>query len=368
MKRWISALAALWLLGAEIPLARGSAVLEILPETAAPAGSSGAEILTLETDASRTGEADTEAPAAAHSGAGILTVGTDSSVPGEKAPEDTATVPPPVPETARQDLSSLEIAPEATTLDLDRMGIRVTDREALAAVLDEAPQIRRVFLFDSQLSTADMEWLFDRYYPRVFLGFTLHIGPHVIRTDQTAFSTLHYSSPTKDDPRHTSEELYPLRMCVHLQALDLGHNYLTDLSFLHWMPELEVLIISPNYGLTDISPVAECKNLVYLECFNTPITDLSPLAGLTKLRDLNLTRDGQVTDLSPLYDLPNLERFWWGHMDRVPIEQKKIMREKHKGCKFVMVYDPTDGGWRRHPHFNALHSFFRTGVYVPFAD
>ncbi len=357
MKKWMSALMALCLLGAEMPAARGSAVLEILTETPVP---SGAGILTQETDAS--GAAETGS-----SGTEGLSQGTVQETPGESAPAEAA-VPAPVPEHARQDLSGLEIGPETTTLDLDRMGIRVTDREALAAVLDGAPQLRRVFLFDSELPTADMEWLFDRYYPRVFLGFTLHIGPHVIRTDQTAFSTLHYSSPTKDDPRHTSEELYPLRMCVHLQALDLGHNYLTDLSLLHWMPELEVLIISPNYGLTDISPVAECKNLVYLECFNTPITDLSPLAGLTKLRDLNLTRDGQVTDLSPLYDLPNLERFWWGHMDRVPIEQKKIMREKHKGCKFVMVYDPTDGGWRRHPHFNALHSFFRTGVYVPFAD
>ena len=271
---------------------------------------------------------------------------------------------------ASQDLSGVEIAPGQTTLDLDTLGIRVWDCRALAEKLDGAgaESLERVFLFDSELPTADMEWLFDRYYPRIFFGFTLHIGPHTIRTDQTAFSTLHYSSPTKEDPRHTSEELYPLRMCRRLKALDLGHNYLTDLNFLYYMPEMEVLIISPNYGLTDISPIAACENLVYLECFNTPITDLTPLQGLTKLRDLNLTRDGQVTDLSPLYDLPNLERVWWGPMDKVPGDQKKIMRQKHPGCKFVMVYDPTDGGWRRHPHFNELHAFFRTGVYVPFAE
>ena len=91
------------------------------------------------------------------------------------------------------------------------------------------------------------------------------------------------------------------------------------------------------------------------------------LAGLTRLRDLNLTRDGMVPDLSPLYELPNLERFWWGHMDKIPNDQKKIMREKHKGCKFVMVYDPTDGGWRNHSHYKELHSFFRTGEYIPFS-
>ena len=266
------------------------------------------------------------------------------------------------------DIIGMRVDPGMTVLDLDAAGVQMTDPKELAEVLDQMPELTEVRMFDSPMATEDMEWLFDRYYPRIFFGFTLHIGPHEIRTDQTAFSTLHLAGTMKGDERHTSEELYPIRMCTKLKALDLGHNYLTDISFLNWLPDIEVLIISPNYGLEDISPVANCKNLVYLECFNTPITDVSPLAGLTKLRDLNLTRDGLVADISPLYDLPNLERFWWGHMDRVTVEQKKAMREHHKGCRFVMVYDPTDGGWRRHIHYKELHSFFRTGVYVPFSE
>ncbi len=255
----------------------------------------------------------------------------------------------------------------AEILALYEAGIQMTDRQELAEVLDRMPNLKEVRMYTSEMSTEDQEWLFDRYYPRIFFGFTVKIGPHAIRTDQTAFSTLHLAGDMKGDERHTSEELFPIRMCTKLRALDLGHNYLTDLSFLNWLPDIEVLIISPNYGLEDISPVANCKKLVYLECFNTPITDLSPLAGLTELRDLNLTRDGKVKDLSPLYELPKLERFWWGHMDRVPNDQRKTMREKHKGCKFVMVYDPTSGGWRSHSHFRELHSFFRTGEYIPFS-
>lgn len=264
--------------------------------------------------------------------------------------------------------AGIRLDPESEVLDLDAAGIRTVDREELAALIDEMPNVKEVRLFDAEMTTEDQEWLFDRYYPKIFFGFTIHIGPHTIRTDQTAFSTLHYSSPTKDDPRHTSEELFCLRMCTRLKALDLGHNYLTDLNFLNWMPDIEVLIISPNYGLKDISPVANCKNLVYLECFNTPITDLSPLAGCTKLRDLNLTRDGLITDISPIIDLPNLERVWWGYMWKFPQSQRKEMRAKHKGCHFSTVYDPTSGGWRRHKHFKELHAFFRTGVYVPFSD
>ena len=258
--------------------------------------------------------------------------------------------------------------PETGILDLDAAGITLTDPEAVAELIGQHPEVKEIRMFDSPMATADMEQLFDRYSPGIFFGFTIHIGPHSIRTDQTAFSTLHGAGETKADPRHTSEELFPLRMCTRLRALDLGHNYLTDLSLLNWLPDLEVLIISPNYGLKDIGPVANCKKLVYLECFNTPITDLTPLAGLTALRDLNLTRDTQVTDLSPLYDLPNLQRFWWGRMNGVPQEQKQIMREKHPGCRFKSVYDPTDGGWRRHSHFRELHSFFRTGVYIPFSE
>ena len=265
-------------------------------------------------------------------------------------------------------LDGIQAGPETEILDLDAAGIRTVDREKLAKIVDGLPNLKEVRLFDAEMATEDQEWLFDRYYPDIFFGFTIHIGPHTIRTDQTAFSTLHYSSPKDGDPRHTSEELFPLRMCTRMNALDLGHNYLTDLNFLNWMPDIEVLIISPNYGLEDIGPVANCKNLVYLECFNTPITDLSPLAGCKKLRDLNLTRDGLVTDISPLFDLPNLERVWWGYMWKFPNEQRKTMREKHKGCFFSTVYDPTSGGWRHHKHYKELHEFFRTGIYVPFSD
>ena len=260
----------------------------------------------------------------------------------------------------------LLISPDTEILDFDEKGIQVTDAKALAEVLDRLPNLKEVRMFDSPMAVDDMGWLFDRYYPQVFFGFTFNIGPHVIRTDRTAFSTMHHSSETKEDKFHTDEEVYPIRMCTRMKALDLGHNKLTNLNFLNWMPEIEVLIVTPNRQLTDIGPIANCKNLVYLEAFNIPITDLSPLAGCTKLRDLNITRDGQIRDFSPLYDLPNLERVWWG-ATKITKAQQKEMRERHKGCLFKMVYDPTDGGWRSNYRFREMRAFFNTGVYVPFS-
>ena len=271
-------------------------------------------------------------------------------------------------ETVTDELSfgDLLISPNTEILDFDASGTRVTDVKALAEVLDRLPALKEVRLFDSPLATEDMEWLFDRYYPRVFFGFTIQIGPHTIRTDCTAFSTMHHSSETKEDKFHTDEEVYPIRMCTRMKALDLGHNKLTNLNFLNWMPEIEVLIITPNRQLADIGPIANCKNLVYLEAFNIPITDLSPLAGCTKLRDLNITRDGQITDITPLHDLPNLERVWWGGM-KLNRAQQREMREKHPRCRFSSSYDPTGGGWRSNSHFREMRAFFDTGVYVPFS-
>ncbi len=261
----------------------------------------------------------------------------------------------------------LTVDESAEVLDFDQAGIDVSDADGLAEAIGRLPALKEVRMFDSTLPQEQMIRLYEQF-PQIFFGFTLHISVHTVRTDATAFSTRHMSSPTKSDPRHTSGELSVLRLCRHLKALDIGHNTLTDVNFLYDLPDIEVLIISPNYGLTDISPVAACRNLVYLECFNTPITDLSPLAGLTKLRDLNLSRDAKVTDLSPLYDLPNLERVWWGNMDRVPNEQKKEMRNRHPDCKFVSSGDPTGKGWRDHPHHKEQVAFFKTGVYIPFSE
>ena len=53
---------------------------------------------------------------------------------------------------------------------------------------------------------------------------------------------------------------------------------------------------------------------------------------------------------------------------RIRAEQKRTMKQLHPNCRFVTVDNPTEGGWRKHSHYNELHEFFRTGVYVPFSE
>ena len=63
-------------------------------------------------------------------------------------------------------LAGLNPDPETQVLDLDALGLQVTDAQALAQVIDRLPALTEVRLFDSPMATADMEWLFDRYSPR----------------------------------------------------------------------------------------------------------------------------------------------------------------------------------------------------------
>jgi hypothetical protein len=220
-------------------------------------------------------------------------------------------------------------------------------------------------MFDSTMAREDMEWLFDTY-PDVFFGWTLRFAIHTVRTDDTAFSTLHYSRITnKRDWHHDSGTLSMLRLCKRLKALDLGHNKLTDLSFLSEMTHLKVLIISPNYGITDLSALAPLTGLEYLEVFSTNAVDVSALAGMTELRDLNLSCSDFLADISPLYELPKLERFWCGRT-RVPKEQQQIMEEKHPNCHFDWVSLPTRGGWREHPRYDVIAEMFSGTEYIPF--
>lgn len=255
---------------------------------------------------------------------------------------------------------------DTATIDFDAAQIQITDAQELAQLIEQLPNLTEVRLFDSSLSPEDMLWLFDSY-PDVFFGFTITFDIHTIRTDDTAFSTLHHHHFTNTkDSYHTNEQIDQLRMCTRLKALDLGHNKLTDLSFLTGLTDLRVLIISPNYSLEDLSPLANLTKLEYLEVFSTETADVSPLAGLTQLKDLNLACSDRLKDISCLFDaLPNLERFWCGRTP-IPEEQRQQMEAAHPGCAFNWTTQPTSGGWRTHPRYDVLYTMFRGTEYIPF--
>ena len=138
---------------------------------------------------------------------------------------------------------------------------------------------------------------------------------------------------------------YNLRYCNEVKYMDLGHNdTLSDLSFVGFMPELEILIIS-GCSVKDLSGFENCKKLKFLEmAYCGKLTDISPLAGCESLTDLNISYT-HVSDLMPLDGLP-LEHFVSMHAWVQPKEQKTF-QEIHPDC-WTQFYgsQPYGKGWR----------------------
>ena len=88
-----------------------------------------------------------------------------------------------------------------------------------------------------------------------------------------------------------------------VKYVDLGHNTnMKDISFLSYMPNLEIAILSGS-PITDLSPLKNLKKLEFLEiAWCGWVSDISPLAGCTGLKHLNLGHT-RVKDLSPLKNL-----------------------------------------------------------------
>ena len=252
-----------------------------------------------------------------------------------------------------------------TYLDLGEKKMKLSEVEA---ILDRYPNLKKVDMFATPVNYRQVDELEARY-PGVEFGWTLRIGDdHLVRTDATAFSTLHLSGSAT----HGTREISLFRYCKKLKALDFGHNGCDDVSWLSELKELRVLIIAIN-RVEDISALANLKKLEYLEIFNNYITDISPLKGLTHLMDLNISYNN-IQDLSPLYEMPWLRRLWlYRCTDRnsgalLPQEVISTLKEKLPACEINYQSNPTAGTWRQHPHFDVIHAMFRSDGYVPFAD
>jgi len=93
------------------------------------------------------------------------------------------------------------------------------------------------------------------------------------------------------------------KYCTKVKYLDFGHNEkMHDLSFLSYMPDLEIAILSGS-EISDLTPLSSLKKLEFLELgWCGWLKDISPVATCEGLKYLNLshTRVTNVTSLSGL--------------------------------------------------------------------
>ena len=138
-----------------------------------------------------------------------------------------------------------------------------------------------------------------------------------------------------------------LQYCEGVRFMDLGHNdYLTDISFIAGMPNLEAVILSGS-SIKDLTPLSGCKKLTFLEvAFCGYVADLSPLASCESLKMVNIGYT-DVTDLSPLDNLPMTHLSAKRPSPKISADERNRFDEQHPGCWTEYIgSQPYGVGWR----------------------
>ena len=228
------------------------------------------------------------------------------------------------------------------TLSLDAEEVQFTGTDignegetSIRQALDIMPNCKRFVLDDCGLDNEVLAGLREDY-PDTKIVWRVHFGKYSVLTDTDTIKAVYnvFDNTVAD-----------LKYCNDVKYIDMGHNdQLTDISFMGYMPQLEIVIVSGS-AVKDISCFASCPNLEFLElAYCGFLTDVAPLKDCTRLRFLNLSYTG-VTDLEPLDSLP-LERFVC-IQSKVPYDERDFFTTFHPDCwTRFKGEDPYSLGWR----------------------
>lgn len=253
--------------------------------------------------------------------------------------------------------------------ELDLSDTKLGGMEDVESLIVEMPFLKKLIVCNCGLSDDQMVSLADAH-PEIRFVWIITLGPHKLRTDAVGFSTKNpskhtnpkasdaYNKKVKNTKRLHEGDIALLKYCSDLEALDLGHNYLTnnDLNVIAGLTKLKVLILADNM-ITDISALTTLKDLEYIELFMNKIPDLSPLTEMPSLQDINVCNVG-VSDLSPLFSLTGVKRLWYA-MNPFSKEQAAAVKEALPDCLCnYTTKDETAEGWREDPRYFWMRSYF----------
>lgn len=230
--------------------------------------------------------------------------------------------------------------------EMDVSGWQVESPEEIEKLLPCFFNLKRVVMCGCGLDDETMDAL-NRRYEDIRFVWSVRIKDVDIRTDARWFYPFKYYR----DMIVEEDDLYPLRYCTDMEAIDIGHmTQVKTCEWVRYMPNLKYLIIVET-AITDISPLATLKNLVFLEIFTTKITDYSPLLGCTALEDLNL--GNTYGDPTPICQMTWLKNLWWngveGDQTLVRFNAAQRLREAlpNTTMKFNLETPNVDNGWRQ---------------------
>lgn len=217
-------------------------------------------------------------------------------------------------------IAALPCMRNCKTLDMDSCGV---DNEHMAAIRDAFPSVKVIWRV--RFSTLD----------------------YTVRTDvKTILASLTGEGPYAGIT--TEESALPLTYCTEVINLDLGHNNnMRTLSFLRYMPNLEVFITYNNF-LRDVDDLAYCKKLRYLELYGSSMYNINSIAELNDLTDLQLSFCYNLEDISPIIPadkVPKLRRLFLTP-NCIPNEQIEAFKANHPDCEVNTTDNSSDLYWR----------------------
>lgn len=175
-----------------------------------------------------------------------------------------------------------------------------------------------------------------------------------------------YTQLTDDDTLRavynvTDDTCGPMKYCEGVKYMDIGHNeYLTDLSFVSKMPDLEVMIASGS-AVTELVGFENCKKLTWLELASClKLKNIDSLAGCESLQYLNICYT-KVTSYEALDGLP-LVRFVC-LSPKASAKEQKTFQEIHDGCRTVFYgYSNPWTPWRYDDNGKTFNAYYRDVV------
>lgn len=196
-------------------------------------------------------------------------------------------------------VAGLTFSTDAEEVDISNTNVSLEEAES---ILPYFPNLKKVVMVGCGYDNETMEALNLRHEDVQYV-WAVKVRAYDIRTDIDYFYPWQLNA-SKEAPL----DLRELKYCHNVVALDVGHYWVTDCSFLYGMPHMKYMIIAMT-GCHDITPVGSLKELEYLEVFEMVVDSYEPLLGCTALRDLNIGMT--YADPTPLFQMTWLNNLYW---------------------------------------------------------
>ena len=253
-------------------------------------------------------------------------------------------------------LGERRIPLKAVKLNLSGMNLNPYNMDEL---FSRMPNLKRVEMIGCGLSNDAYAQLQDNH-PGIRMIWEIRYATRVLRTDAVGWSTFRGMHGPMDLPMSDADTKY-LKYCRDLICVDLGHNYIRDISFVQYMPNLQIFIAVDNGGLWDLSVLKYCPKLRYIEIFVNRVSDLSVFRYLHQLEDVNISYN-PIRSNEYLKDLPHLQKLWL-EATLIPGDQVQELRSIYPGIPIVNVGSGSvDQGWRSGSHYIGMRDLIWKNV------